>query len=266
MQILERDLLNYVERLRKLSNTAAEKMLVYIDRFGIDDVDALIDYSYSLVTKYGEGSAELACEMYDAIAEIEGMYLPGAIPASTATYMETSIAIRGSLIQSETGQLIDAIVDRLVKQASADTMLQNAKRDGAYFAWVPIGNTCPYCLMIGAIGWQKAGKKTISGKHASHIHAHCDCQYMIDFKGDMQIPGYDNKKLQEEIVAASGMDPDLETQYAFDEILRQNGKKSSKGGRDALNAMRRENYSEQRIEILEQKRRSYAIRTGKEEA
>lgn len=263
MQILERDLLNYVERLRKLSNTAAEKMLVYIDRFGIDDVDSLIDYSYSLVTKYGEGSAELACEMYDAIAEMQGMYLPGAIPARTATYMETSIAIRGSLIQSETGQLIDAIVDRLVKQASADTMLQNAKRDGAYFAWIPVGNTCPYCLMIGAIGWQRAGKKTIKGDHASHIHAHCDCQYMIDFKGDMKVPGYEPQKMQEELISASGMDPET---TSFEDVLRQNARKSSKGGRDALNAMRRENYSEQRIEILEQKRRSYAIRTGKEEA
>ena len=43
---------------------------------GTGDADALITYAAALVTKYGEGSAELACQMYDALAEAANAGVP----------------------------------------------------------------------------------------------------------------------------------------------------------------------------------------------
>lgn len=51
-------------------------MRQYIDTHGTGDADALITYAAALVTKYGEGSAELACQMYDALAEAANAGVP----------------------------------------------------------------------------------------------------------------------------------------------------------------------------------------------
>lgn len=267
MKISTKDWKNYISKLSKLSNTAANKMEEYVRKNGFADTDALTEYAYALVTKYGEGSAELACQMYDAIAEMQGVNIESAVPADTASYAETSKAINGSLLQSETGQKLNQVVGRLVKQAGADTTLKNAKRDGAYFAWVPVGDTCPYCLMLGAIGWQRAGKTTLNGNHAKHIHSNCDCQYVVDFKGDMKVSGYDNIQEQKKILEAAGIDTsDLtETgiQSEFDDLLRVNGRKSTKGERNVINILRRKNYAENKDIINAQKREAYAKRKDK---
>ncbi|MDO4490721.1 MAG: hypothetical protein Q4B85_06625, partial [Lachnospiraceae bacterium] len=131
-------------------------------------------------------------------------------------------AIHGTM--KESLNKVPATVGRLVKQTGADTTLKNAKRDRAYFAWVCKGDTCPYCLMMAAIGWQKAGKKTLQGGHADHIHAHCDCQYMVDFKGDLEIPGYDPEKIRDEIMQI--VDPDGEKYGHFDDFLDYHGRYS----------------------------------------
>ena len=58
----------YVARLARLNQRAGQLMADYIAAHGTGDTDALIAYAHALVTKYGEGSAELACQMYDALA------------------------------------------------------------------------------------------------------------------------------------------------------------------------------------------------------
>ena len=194
MQISTKDWKNYIDRLSKLNKMAANKMQEYVQKNGFSDTNALIDYAYALVTKYGEGSAELACQMYDAIAEMSGVFVPSAVPAKTATYQETARAVQGSLLQSETGQKLSQVADRLVKQAGADTMLKNAKRDGAEWAWVPMGDTCSFCITLASRGWQRASNKTLKGDHAQHIHANCDCQFAIRFDGKSSVEGYDPDK------------------------------------------------------------------------
>ena len=85
-------------------------------------------------------------------------------------------------------------VSRLVKQAGADTTLKNAIRDGAEWAWVPHGDTCPFCITLASNGWQPASKKALKGDHAQHIHAHCDCEYAIRFDSSTTVAGYDPDK------------------------------------------------------------------------
>ena len=92
-----------------------------------------------------------------------------------------------------------------MKQAGADTMLRNAARDGAEFAWVPHGSeTCPMCLTIASNGWRKASKKTMKGDHADHIHGNCDCEFAIRFDGKSTVEGYDPDALREQYDNAEG--------------------------------------------------------------
>ena len=72
----------YVDRLAAIDDRAAAEMERYIDANGLTDDKALIDYAYALATKYGEASAELACEMYDLMAQTQGANVPPAVPAA----------------------------------------------------------------------------------------------------------------------------------------------------------------------------------------
>ena len=76
MQITTRTWNNYIARLSRLNEAAGQKMREYIQQPGTENTEELISYAYAVITRYGEGSAELACQMYDALAEAEGMLLP----------------------------------------------------------------------------------------------------------------------------------------------------------------------------------------------
>lgn len=216
-------------RLARLNQRAGQLMADYIAAHGTRDTDALIAYAHALVTKYGEGSAELACQMYDALAAAARAGVPAAEPAEPASYGEIARmvqATKASPPQMQRG------VSRLVKRAGADTTLKNALRDGAEFAWIPQGDTCAFCLTLASRGWQKASQAAIKGGHAEHIHANCDCEYAIRFDGRSTVAGYDP-----------------------DEYLRR----YRAAGSD-VNALRRVNYAKNRERINAQKRAAYALR------
>ena len=223
----------YVARLARLNQRAGQLMADYIAAHGTGDTDALIAYAHALVTKYGEGSAELACQMYDALAAAAKAGVPAAEPAQPASYGEVARmvqATKASQHQMQQG------VSRLVKRAGADTTLKNALRDGAEFAWIPQGDTCAFCLTLASRGWQKASQAAIKGGHAEHIHANCDCEYAIRFDGTSTVAGYDPDKYLRRYRAA---------------------------GSD-VNALRRVEYAKNRERINAQKRAAYAARKLKD--
>ena len=181
----------YVTMLLKISFTAAHQFFEYLDHHDVTTEtgkEAAIEYAYALATKYGEASAAVACEAYDATAEAAGVIVPPALPAETATFEEVATAINGTINQDLPNESISGAVGRLVKQAGADTTLQNALRDGAEWAWIPSGDTCAFCIMLASNGWQRASKKALRRGHAEHIHANCDCNYAVQFNGK---PSYD---------------------------------------------------------------------------
>lgn len=219
----------YTQQLAKLNKKAGQLMADYIAAHGTGDTDALIAYAHALVTKYGEGSAELACQMYDALAAAAKAGVPAAEPAQPASYGEVARmvqATKASQPQMQQG------VSRLVKRAGADTTLKNALRDGAEWAWVPQGDTCAFCLTLASRGWQKASQAAIKGGHAEHIHANCDCEYAIRFDGRSTVAGYDPDKYLRQYRAADG----------------------------DINKLRRVNYATNKERINAQKRAAYAAR------
>ena len=230
MQITARTWNEYIARLSKLNEKAGQLMQEYVAAHGIEDGPALIAYTNALVTKYGEGSAELACQMYDALAEASKANVPAAEPAATANYGEVARMVNATKRQNPAN--LPNGVRRLVKRAGADTTLHNAIRDRAEWAWVPHGDTCPFCMMLASNGWQKASAKLLKGGHASHIHANCDCEFAVRFDGSTSVAGYDPEKYLRQYRAA---------------------------GSD-VNAMRRIDYAAHRERINAQKRAAYAVR------
>lgn len=232
MQITANAWNEYITRLSRLNQKAGQLMREYIGSHGTESTDDLIAYAYGLVTKYGEGSAELACQMYDALAEAANAGVPAAEPAVPADYGEVARMVNATKNQNPAN--LPNGVSRLVKRAGADTTLKNAVRDGAEWAWVPHGDTCPFCITLASNGWQKASSKVLKGGHANHIHANCDCEFAIRFDHKTTVAGYDPDKYLAQYNAAGG----------------------------DINKMRRVNYAANKERINAQKRAAYAVRKG----
>ena len=103
----------YIKALKKLNNRATNRVLEKLSQIDIDDTEQMaeaINYAYGIATKYGEGAATLAAEMYDALAELSGQLIPAAVPASTATYGEVAKAMYGTRLQSKNPETIASSV------------------------------------------------------------------------------------------------------------------------------------------------------------
>ena len=228
MQISAKTWNEYITRLSRLNQKAGQLMREYIDAHGTANADDLMAYAYGLVTKYGEGSAELACQMYEALAEAQGVYVPAAEPAATASYSEVARMVNATKDQNPAN--LPNGVSRLVKRAGADTTLKNAIRDGAEWAWVPHGDTCPFCITLASNGWQKASDKVLKGGHAEHIHAHCDCEFAVRFRSGTTVAGYDPDEYYRQYREAGG---DINKMRRIDYAARK----------DAINAQKRAAYA-----------------------
>lgn len=220
----------YRDILKKLSDKAADEFRDAVWNIngrwkgvglGLIPRDDLIEFAYALVAKYGEGTAAVACELYDEMARLSGVNLAPAVPAELPTINEVGKAINGTIKQSVNENMVSGTVGRLVKQVGQDTTVRNAIRDGAQFAWIPTGDTCAFCITLASRGWQYASKKALKNGHAEHIHANCDCAYAVRFNDRTQIEGYDP-----------------------DEYLRMYQDADGKTPQQKINAMRRGFYAQ----------------------
>lgn len=251
MTISIRDWVRFTDKLNKVSTRATWDLRDWLIRQGgLDVIDrqALIDYAFALATKYGEGTGALAAAWYDAIAEASAKFLPAAEVAPTATYAETAKTVNGVLKASQNEETLLGAVERLVKMPGVDTTLRNAIRDGAQVAWIPVGETCAFCITLASRGWQRASRRIVKNGHAEHIHANCNCTYAVRFDSDTQVAGYDPGVYRKMYDDAEGSSPTAK-----------------------INAMRREFYAENRAEIRAQQNAAYEKRielnsSGAEEA
>lgn len=243
----------YIARLRKINDTAAEEFKkAVMDRGGYENIDRqkLIDYAYGISTKYGEASAALSAEMYDVIAELSGVIVPEALPAETATYSEVAKTVNGIIKNVGNEDTLAQGIGRLVKMAGTDTVLSNAYRDrpkgkgskkrhsGAQVAWIPVGDTCPFCLMLASKGWQNQ-TQWAANSHSEHIHANCDCTYAVRFNNDLKIDGYDPEEYQKIYYNAEGS-----TRREKLNSMRRDYRDQNK---DKINTQKREAYQEKQL-------------------
>lgn len=237
MKISKKEWDSYISKLSRINKTASDLVRQYAETNGLDDIKSLIDYSYKIAQKYGNASASLNALMYDTIAELEGVVLPPAELAPLPEYGDVAKAVQGTLKTSQNLEEIGGAVGRLVKMTGQDTMLRNAIRDKAEFAWIPVGETCAFCITLASRGWQPISNKALRNGHAEHIHSNCDCSYMVRHNSKFDVAGYQPEKYQKMYYDAEGNKP-----------------------KDKINAMRRDFYADNREEILEQKASAYEKR------
>lgn len=217
----------YVQKLHDISQKAYDEYEAYLERIGgfTGNEEEAILYCYGLTTKYGEASSALTCEIYDQILVASGAKVAPSVPARTPSLGELD-----GVLRNVSEMILPQVASRLVKRTSADTLLNNAMRDGCEVAWVPYGDTCPFCLTLASRGWQPASKKLLRKGHAEHIHANCDCQYAVRYSERDNLKGYDPDEYLDEYNSYKG----------------------------DINAWRREEYSKDKERINEQRRITYA--------
>lgn len=263
MTIPERTWVNYINRLRKVNDAAAARMETYLRTHTVETYaqrQALIEYAYAVATRYGEGAAELACEMYDALGLASEAILPAAEPAGTATIAEVAKTVNGTMKVSKDIEVIAAAVGRLVKMAGVDTTMENAIRDRAEWAWIPHGDTCAFCIALASRGWQKASREAMNGGHAEHIHANCDCTYAVRFNNDTRFTGYEPDEYYDMYMDGTDAPYMNENNSHRRDYLNRAGVSRRSLSEIRVNGMRREFYAENKEKINAQKRSAYAKR------
>lgn len=234
MQISTKDWNRYINRLNAINSRAADMMREYIQKNGFDDTDAIIRMANAIATKYGEAAAAATCDIYEAIAEAQGVTVRPAEPARTPTMEEAENVIRSALrrapstVPDETG--------KLVKKTSTRTMRKNAARDNAMMALVPGGDGCAFCKMLASRGWESARS---SKSFEAHLHKNCKCEYVVRFKDDLNVEGYDPDALYQEFMDLGGKD--------WNERVNLMRQKTYAEKKDKINAQKREAYAENRI-------------------
>lgn len=250
MRISQSSWRRYIGTLRAISNKASADIQKWIQTYAIDDAgqilrdigsvrdadgNSFIDYCYFITQEYGNASAAISAQMYDALAELEGVSVPPAEMARNATYHDVAKTVNGVLKTSLNVDEMTGALTRLVKKVGCDTTLQNAYRDRAQYAWIPAGDTCAYCLALASNGWVNVSARKIRQgyPHAEHIHSNCDCTYAIRFSSDTEVEGYDPDKYNKMFAEAE--------ERAEEQGLPTGRWNMSK---DNVNALRRMQYAE----------------------
>lgn len=209
-RIYASDWKRYRDAHAKLRGEAARKLEEYFDSLSWDDegraLSLLCDYADQLLWQYGNADAELSASLFDEMMQ-------GSAPMAhladlpdeeivTANIREqyrraTSIQAARALVSNE--------MQRMVKRCGIETMRENAIANKTMWAWVCIGDSCAFCRTLGSQGWVFASKAVRAGNHAEHIHANCDCEFVVKRRGDdLEIEGYDPDALLDEYTDAEG--------------------------------------------------------------
>lgn len=213
----------YKEVMRKLSDSAANtfaEIVMKAGGYGNLTEQEIMTIAYQVVAQYGNGSSAITASLYDKIAVLEkAKVLPAEMYG--ISFEDVAKTVNAVLRDYTDMNYMNAVVGKMVKQAGADTMVKNAIRDGAEFAWIPAGETCAFCLTLASQGWQRASKNAIKNGHAEHIHPNCDCQYCVRFD-DTEVEGYDPSAYQKMYYSAEGRTPTDKINYMRREAYAKN--------------------------------------------
>lgn len=194
---------------------------------------------------HGRATAALAAVWFDQLAAAENANVVKAVPVNDPVKLRArrmGIAQNAALPKLLAGdkegfaRAIASAVAADVKRQASNTVMLNAQKNGAEFAWIPGGGeTCAFCIAVASNGWQPASRATALGGHADHIHDNCECEFAIRFDRDTQYAGYDAQKYADIYGDADG-----------------------RSSQDKINAIRRDLYAENKETINAQHRERYA--------
>lgn len=200
MRISQREWNNYIKTMRRLNDQAVKDFTSFVVKNGgyaNIERQVLIDYAYGIATKYGEASAALSAEMYDAVATLQRAAVPAAIPAESVTYEKVCKTVNGIIKNTASQEILVQSVGLLVKDSGQKTTIENAKRDNAEIAFINDGDACAFCVMLASKGWRKASTYELdSDGEPAHLHANCGCTYGVRFNPKLDYSGYKPEQYQ----------------------------------------------------------------------
>lgn len=253
MEMSAKAWLEYAVQRSNISQRAIDMMQAWLDKNPEASHFDTLNHAYNLVMRYGQATGALSCKMYEATAETQGAAIATAEMADLPNYDEVGKAVNGTMKQSKS---VADTVGRLIKQVGEDTILKNARRDGAEFAWVPSGDSCAFCITLASRGWQHMSKAARNGNHAEHIHANCDCTYAVRFDGKSTVAGYDPDKYLAQYNSAEGNS----SQAKINALRRENYARN----KDSINARKRELYAEQKKHRKEEENEKQMLQLAKQ--
>ena len=207
MRLSRRQWRRYQQAHADIQRRASEEAMAYFDSLPWDEDPTLAEQLMQakvaeLVERYGLADGEVSAIYYDELMALQGASVPPAAIAEPRTVwaaQDTSDALRHATTPETAREAVGGTTARAVKRCGLETTQNAAVRDKAMWAWVCIGDTCPFCRALGSQGWVHASKAVRSGQHAEHVHANCDCQFVVKPAGStLEVEGYDPDALLEE--------------------------------------------------------------------
>lgn len=244
----------YLNALRKINQKAAAEMEGFYNgliRAGLNETNPeafrkiVQRRAEEIVAYYGQASGAAAAQMYDASMKLakSRTALPSEIAPVEPVARGVGYNVGRTIENGYSPKMIFSQVTKGTHQSAANTLYQNAKRDGKEFAWVPVGETCAYCIELASYGWRPAREDTEEGDD-HQVHANCDCQFSVRDQrtGGGGVAGYNPEKYEKIFANADG-----ET------------------SQEKINSIRREQYAENKDVIRAQQREAYAERVERED-
>ena len=191
---------DYFKSVKSCSKAAQRDFAKVWNLLDLNDVETskmyLLELLPGLVEKYGDGAAEAAARMYEAVllAEKGETVTAELSKVNRDKVVRTVYQVVRFMEQGEYQRAfstMNTVVDHQVKQTARRTVETNAKRDGVRYARVPTGReTCGFCIMLASRGFVYHSEHTAGGLNHDY-HPHCDCMPVPSTQADVTVPGYD---------------------------------------------------------------------------
>ena len=168
--------------------------------------DALLEVVPVLTAQYGDASAAIAAEWFEATYGARAD-LPAPMPREA---VERGVRYAAGHLFAESPDLASTLsllagdLDKWVKQSGRDTVRISAASNRMAWARVPRGaKTCSWCLILASRGpvYESREAATRAGDGEGY-HGHCDCQAIAVREGDDLPEGYDPESLYDTYQAA----------------------------------------------------------------
>lgn len=180
--------------------------------------DAMLEFLPELVAAYGDAAALLGADWYDMLRDVPPSAARfSAVMASPVDAEPVRASTRwglGPLFQGDPDaalSLLAGSTQRLVMQPFRSTVFDSANTDPVrmYYARVPVGQTCRFCVMVASRGFvyrtaERAGE-------SNDWHDDCNCM-IVPGTGPSDYPeGFDLAEYQRLNRDHSGIGRDLPT-------------------------------------------------------
>jgi hypothetical protein len=229
-----------IARLAEISGTTAADIWNEIN-----DPDELAVAYPEAVDPYINASSIITAEWYDGLSDARFVVEPAApVPLETLRYKAEWAAA-----QPDPAAALNGATDRLVFQASHDTILDNAEREGVRYARHAQPDACAWCSIL-------ATRQHLQHNNVKKSHDHCHCILVPVRDGDYyDEPDYVAGWRQEYESAAAEVGT---KKKGLDPIANAMERKRHAANPEPQRAYAREYYAENKEQITAQQRKRYA--------